>query len=45
MTVPETAQLLRVSARTVDTDWRMAKAWLLREMSHGTASEGEHGEG
>jgi RNA polymerase sigma-70 factor (ECF subfamily) len=36
LTVKETADLLDVSPRTVDTDWKLAKAWLLREMS-GTA--------
>ena len=33
LTVKETADLLEVSPRTVDTDWKLAKAWLLREMS------------
>jgi len=33
LTVNETADLLQVSPRTVDTDWKVAKAWLLREMS------------
>ena len=32
MTVPETAELLAVSARTVNNDWELAKAWLKREM-------------
>ena len=36
LTVKETAQLLDVAPRTVDSDWRLAKAWLRRETS-GTA--------
>ena len=31
----ETAQLLEVSERTVRGDWRLARAWLLREMDAG----------
>jgi len=31
--VDETARMLDVSPRTVDDDWRMAKAWLKRELS------------
>lgn len=34
MTVEETAAALRVSAETVARDWKLAKAWLLRELSH-----------
>jgi len=33
LSVEETAKLLRVSPETVARDWRLAKAWLLREMS------------
>jgi RNA polymerase sigma factor (TIGR02999 family) len=33
LTVKETAQLLDVSPRTVDSDWEMAKSWLKREMA------------
>ena len=32
LTVEEVAELLNVSARTVDTDWQLAKAWLRRAM-------------
>jgi len=32
LTVEETASVLRVSAATVMGDWRLAKAWLRREM-------------
>jgi RNA polymerase sigma factor (TIGR02999 family) len=38
MSVKETAAALRISARTVDRDWALAKAWLARELSRGTAS-------
>lgn len=34
MTVEETAEALRVSPRTVELDWRMARAWLVRELAH-----------
>lgn len=34
LTVEETAEVLRVSPETVARDLRLAKAWLLREMSH-----------
>jgi len=34
MTVEETAAALRVSPETVARDWKLAKAWLLRELSH-----------
>lgn len=33
MSVEETAQVLRVSTDTVVRDWKLAKAWLLRELS------------
>jgi RNA polymerase sigma factor (TIGR02999 family) len=32
--VRETAEVLRVSSETVIRDWKMAKAWLFRELSH-----------
>jgi RNA polymerase sigma factor (sigma-70 family) len=38
MSVRETAAALRISARTVDREWALAKAWLARELSRGTAS-------
>jgi RNA polymerase sigma factor (TIGR02999 family) len=34
LTVEETAAALRVSEETVLRDWKLAKAWLLRELSH-----------
>ena len=32
LTVDETAEVLKVSPETVRRDWRLAKAWLLREL-------------
>jgi len=32
LSVQETASVLKVSPDTVMRDWRLAKAWLLREM-------------
>ncbi|HYK90359.1 MAG TPA: sigma-70 family RNA polymerase sigma factor [Acidobacteriota bacterium] len=34
LTVAETAAVLRVSEETVARDWKLAKAWLLRELGH-----------
>ncbi len=34
LTVEETAAALGVSSETVMRDWKLAKAWLLRELSH-----------
>ena len=39
LSVEETAHALEVSPSTVKGDWRVAKAWLARELS--TSSEGE----
>jgi RNA polymerase sigma-70 factor (ECF subfamily) len=33
LSVEETAEVLRVSAETVKRDWKLAKVWLLRELS------------
>jgi RNA polymerase sigma factor (TIGR02999 family) len=33
LSVPETAEVLRISPETVMRDWKMAKVWLLRELS------------
>jgi RNA polymerase sigma-70 factor, ECF subfamily len=38
LSVEETAEVLRVSSDTVVRDWRLAKIWLLRELSRGTAT-------
>ena len=32
LTIPETAELLGVVPRTIDLDWRLAKAWLRKEL-------------
>ena len=34
LTVEESAEVLKVSPETGRRDWRLAKAWLLRELSH-----------
>ena len=33
LTVEETAEFLKLSQRTVERKWTMAKAWLYRELS------------
>ncbi|MHC4094028.1 MAG: ECF-type sigma factor [Planctomycetota bacterium] len=38
LSIDETAAALGVSARTVDTRWRFAKAWLHRELSKGDST-------
>ena len=35
LSIKETAEVLKVSAETVQRDWRLAKIWLLRELSRG----------
>ena len=35
LTVPEVAEVLKVSEITVMRDWKFARAWLLREMQNG----------
>lgn len=35
LTIEEAAEALRVSPETVKRDWRLAKAWLLRELDRG----------
>ena len=39
LSAEETAEVLRVSAQTVQRDFRLAKAWLLREMKRGERDE------
>jgi len=34
LTVEETAAAVGMSEETVMRDWKLAKAWLLRELSH-----------
>jgi RNA polymerase sigma factor (TIGR02999 family) len=41
LTVPETAELLDVSPRTVDSDWKLARAWLKRELGKKDPSHDE----
>jgi RNA polymerase sigma factor (TIGR02999 family) len=38
LSVEETAEVLKVSAETVMHDWKLAKAWLLRELGPSPAS-------
>jgi len=38
LSVEETASVLKVSPETVMRDWKLAKAWLLRELRGGGAS-------
>lgn len=38
LSVEETAEVLHVSSDTVIRDWRLAKIWLLRELSHERAN-------
>lgn len=40
LSIKEVAEVLNVSQETVLRDWRLAKVWLLRELSQGTANEG-----
>jgi RNA polymerase sigma factor (TIGR02999 family) len=40
LSVEETAEVLMVSPDTVMRDWRLAKIWLLREISKGERDEG-----
>lgn len=39
LTVEETAEFLKLSQRTVEREWTMAKAWLYRELSGETPDE------
>ena len=39
LSVEETAEVLKVSPDTVLRDWRLAKLWLLRELSGETPDE------
>jgi hypothetical protein len=40
MTEDETAEVLRVSRETVKRDWRLARNWLLCELSDGGDENG-----
>jgi RNA polymerase sigma factor (TIGR02999 family) len=39
LTTEETARALDVTTRTVERDWRLARAWLFREMGGGKSSD------
>jgi DNA-directed RNA polymerase specialized sigma24 family protein len=39
LSVKEVAEVLKVSEETVMRDWRLAKAWLLRELGQETSVE------
>jgi RNA polymerase sigma factor (TIGR02999 family) len=39
LSIKEIAEVLEVSQETVLRDWRLAKVWLLRELSQGSADE------
>ena len=39
LSIKETAEVLHVSEETVLRDWRLAKVWLLRQLSEGSADE------
>lgn len=45
LSVEETAAVLKVSVDTVMRDWKIAKAWLLRELRDQTAQTPPHGKG
>ena len=40
LSIKEVAEVLNVSQETVLRDWRLAKVWLLHELSQGAANEG-----
>ncbi len=40
LTIEQVAEVLGVTARTVNRDWLFAKAWLQRELERGEADEG-----
>jgi RNA polymerase sigma-70 factor, ECF subfamily len=44
LSVEETASVLTVSVDTVMRDWKLARAWLLRELSAGSAGPGRETE-
>jgi DNA-directed RNA polymerase specialized sigma24 family protein len=40
LSVEETAEVMKISPRTVKRDWNAAKAWLKRELSKGREENG-----
>jgi DNA-directed RNA polymerase specialized sigma24 family protein len=43
LSVEETAEVLKLSPQSVMRDWKLAKAWLLREMGAGGKVESKTG--
>jgi RNA polymerase sigma-70 factor, ECF subfamily len=43
LSVEETAEVLRISPETAKRDWKMAKAWLLRELTTNNGSTSQKG--
>lgn len=43
LSVEETAEVLKISPRSVKRDWNIAKAWLSRELSRGSDTGGDDG--
>ncbi|HSE96827.1 MAG TPA: ECF-type sigma factor [Blastocatellia bacterium] len=39
MSAEETAEVMGISTRTVEREWRLVKAWLKRELNKGTGDE------
>ena len=39
LSIKETAEVLDVSEETVLRDWKLAKVWLLRQLSQGNGDE------
>ena len=39
LSVEETAEALKLSPQSIMRDWKLAKAWLTRELKRGTARE------
>jgi RNA polymerase sigma factor (TIGR02999 family) len=40
LSIKEVAEVLNISEESVQRDWRLAKVWLLRELSQGSTHEG-----
>jgi RNA polymerase sigma factor (TIGR02999 family) len=41
LTSEETTEVMRTSTRTVEREWSLAKAWLLRELTRGQVKQGK----
>jgi RNA polymerase sigma factor (sigma-70 family) len=44
LSIKEVAEVLSVSEETILRDWRLAKVWLLRELSQNEPDEERHGD-